>query len=376
MASSHTVKRFYRLFPWTTGKVFRRILKELFVWRLRITQPELIVIGVDPMVMDNDYAKKRHGVTPTYRKVRGFQPIQFTWKGTIIDAVFRSGKLHGMTRGTAKRMIKELVNLIRARYRQDVTVVFEMDAGFFDQAYYELCDHLNVGFVAAGKMHSGVKEHASQTGTPWGVYRNPSQIWDYVEFGYRAGNWSRFWRAFYTRPRCEEHGPQINLEFFRPENVILTNLGTNPRVLQHLCPEERKRLVKPKWIIEAHHQRGAEELTHRAFKDFGFEALPFKRFTQNQAFYYTMLLSFFLFQTFKEDVLAEVIPVTCYAHTVRRRFIDIAGKIVRTAHQTIIKFPEAIAKALKLDKLWERCQHIIPVNTPDHLLFRQPNRST
>ena len=81
MASSHTIKRLFKLFPWTTGKVFRQILKDLFVWRLNITRPDLIVIGVDTMVMDNDYAEKRHGVTPTYRKVKGFQPIQFTWKG-------------------------------------------------------------------------------------------------------------------------------------------------------------------------------------------------------------------------------------------------------------------------------------------------------
>ena len=224
--------------------------------------------------MNNDYAKKRHGVTPTYRKKKGFQPIQFTWKGTIIDAVFRSGKWHGMTRGTAKEMIKELVHLIRSRYRSDATIVLEMDAGFFDQMYFKLCDDLNAGFVASGKMHPGVKEHVGQTGTPWREYRNPNQIWDYVEFGYRAGNWSRFYRAFYTRPRGNEHDPQINLEFLRPDNVILTNLGTNPRVLQHLAATERKQLLNPEWIIEAHHQRGTEELTHRAFKDFGFEALP------------------------------------------------------------------------------------------------------
>ena len=58
MASSHTIKRFFRQFPWTTGKVFRRILKDLFVWRLNLTRPDLIVIGIDTMVMDNDYANK------------------------------------------------------------------------------------------------------------------------------------------------------------------------------------------------------------------------------------------------------------------------------------------------------------------------------
>jgi len=363
MASSHTIKRFFKRFSWTTGKTFRRVLKDLFVWRLNITRPDLIVIGIDTMVMNNDYAKKRHGVTPTYKRKKGFQPLQFTWKGTIIDAVFRSGKWHGMTRGTTKKMIIELVDLIRTRYRSDVTIVFEMDAGFYDQAHYKLCDRLNVGFVASGKMHAGVKEHVGQTKLPWGQYHNVRQIWDCVEFGYRAASWTQFWRAFYTRPRCDEEGPQMNLEFLRPDNVILTNLGTNPRVLQHLSAKERKRMLKPEWIIEAHHQRGAEELTHRAFKDFGFEELPFKRFTQNQAFYYTMLLSFFLFQTFKEDVLRDVIPVTGYATTVRRQFIDIAGKIVHGGHQIIIKFSQTLFKTLNLDTLWQRCRQVIPIPT-------------
>ena len=364
MASSHRVKRFFKLFPWTAGKVFRRILKELFVWRLLITQPDLIVIGLDTMVMDNDYAEKRHGVTPTYKKVKGFQPIQFTWRGLIIDAVFRSGKWHSNSRGTAEHMLEELVNLIRSRYRQDATIVFEMDAGFFSQAYYKRCDRLNVGFVASGKMFPDVKKHVGRTATPWCEYRNPHQIWDYVEFGYSPKDWSRFYRAFYTRPRCEEDGPQITLEFLRPENVILTNLGTNPRILENLSAAQRKRLLKPEWIIQVHHQRGAEELTHRALKDFGSQALPFKRFTQNQAFYYTMLISFFLFQTFKEDILKDVIPVTSYPTTVRRRFIDIAGKIVRGGHQIIIRFPETIVRALKLDLLWKRCSQIIPLHIP------------
>ena len=363
MASSHTIKRFFKRFSWTTGKTFRGILKDLFVWRLNITRPNLIVIGIDTMVMDNDYAKKRHGVTPTYRKKKGFQPIQFTWESTIIDAVFRSGKWNGMTRGTAKKMIKELVDLIRTRYRPDVTILFEMDAGFYDQTYYKLCDSLGVGFVASGKMHTAVKEHVSQSETHWGQYHNARQIWDYVEFGYRAKSWSEFWRAFYTRPRYDEKGPQMNLEFQRPDNVILTNLGTNPHVLRHLPEKQREQLCKPEWIIEAHHQRGAEELTHRAFKDFGFEALPFKRFTQNQALYYTMLLSFFLFQTFKEDVLKDVIPATAYATTVRRQFLDIAGKIVHGGHQTIIKFSETLIKSLNLHTLWQRCWQVIPIST-------------
>jgi len=76
-----------------------------------------------------------------------------------------------------------------------------------------------------------------------------------------------------------------------------------------------------------------------------------------------MLLSFFLFQTFKEDVLRDVIPVTSYATTVRRQFIDIAGKIVHGGHQIIIKFSQTLFKTLNLDTLWQRCRQVIPIPT-------------
>ena len=366
MGSSHRIKRFFKLFPWTTGMVFRRILKDLFLWRLRIQHPDVIEIGIDTMVMDNDYAKKRHGVSPTYKKVKGFQPIQFTWEGMIVDAVFRSGKWHAMTRGTAKHMIEDLVKLIRSHYRQDVTILFKMDAGFYNKAYYKLCDGLDVGFIASGKRYPAVKKHVGKSGTPWRQFHNKEQIWDFMEFGFTVKKGSRFWRAFYTRPRCEEDGPQIQLEFIRPEQIILTNLGTNPRVLEHLSVKERNRLVRPEWIIESYHQRGAEELAHRAFKDFGSETLPFKRFAPNQAYYYTMLISFFLFQTFKQDILGDVIPVNSYPTTIRRQFIDIAGKIVRGSREIIIKFPYHIFKTLKLDVLWKRCAQTVPILLPKY----------
>ncbi len=39
--------------------------------------------------MDNDEARKRHGVEPTHKKVKGFQPLQLNWGRLIIEAVCR-----------------------------------------------------------------------------------------------------------------------------------------------------------------------------------------------------------------------------------------------------------------------------------------------
>ena len=48
------------------------VLNTLFVWRLRLEKPGVVETSIDTMVMDNDEAEKRHGVQPTYKKVKGF----------------------------------------------------------------------------------------------------------------------------------------------------------------------------------------------------------------------------------------------------------------------------------------------------------------
>ena len=107
-------------------------------------------------------------------------------------------------------------------------------------------------------------------------------------------------------------------------------------------------------VLERYHGRGANELAHRGLKDFGSETLPFKRFESNAAFYYTMVMAFNLFESFKEDVVRDVIPVASYATTVRRKLFDIAGKIVRKGRSTILRIAEAAWARLGFAALWHR----------------------
>ncbi|MDA2930863.1 hypothetical protein MYX84_13115 [Acidobacteria bacterium AH-259-O06] len=79
LLSSHAVKRFFWAFRmWRIG-LFRRLLQQLFLWRLRLQKPAVVLLGLDTMVMDNDEAPGREGVAPTYKRVKGFQPLQVTW---------------------------------------------------------------------------------------------------------------------------------------------------------------------------------------------------------------------------------------------------------------------------------------------------------
>ena len=360
MASSHTIKRFFALFAWCHSGLFRNILNQLFVWRLKLSLPRIIELAIDTMVMDNDEAQKRHGVEPTYQKKKGFQPLHMIWGRMIVDAVFRGGKKHSNYGNTVINMIRRMVSLIRSACGEKVLIVIRMDSGFLDEKILAVLDELKVGFIVSGKMFNSIKEYvASQSAEKWGQYDHERQSWQYLEIDWGCDTWEYTYRTFYTRPLYEEG--QSLLEFARPDNIIITNLDEDSPVLALVTQAEREHWLKPETIIARHHGRGADELPHRGVKDFGFEQLPFKRFAANSAFYYCMLIAFLLFESFKQDVLKEVIPVTSYATTVRRKFIDIAAKIVTTGNKIILKVSRTVMETLQLATLWNLCNDPVPI---------------
>jgi len=76
LASSHTVKRLLSSFYHFSYFAFRRLLQRLFTWRLSVEQPDVIVLGLDMMVMHNGDAKERQGVKPNYRWGGSAPPAQ------------------------------------------------------------------------------------------------------------------------------------------------------------------------------------------------------------------------------------------------------------------------------------------------------------
>ena len=353
MLSSHAVKRFFGGFSWFRIWLFRSLLKQLFRWRLQIQKPKVVILGMDTMVMVNDEAQRRHGVEPTYKKVKGFQPLQLTWESLIIDAVFRGGSKHSNDGDTALKMVTHIVKFIRKHYGEEVPIIIRVDAGFFDQKLFQGFEKLKIGYICSGRIYAELTTLAEQAEAgQWEQYRNHQKVWDYLELGDRRGSWERFRRAFLCRPVAA--GRQRLLDYARPLSILYTNLGMGQTIDQRLAAVGQSDYLAAAGIIASYHRRGADELVHRGLKDFGFEELPFLRFAPNAALYYTMLVAFFLFECFKEDVCGEVIPVESYATTVRRRLIDVAAKIVRHAGKTILKVAAAAMEQLQFAALWSR----------------------
>jgi hypothetical protein len=292
MASSHAMKRFFRAFHIFHAAAFRWVLQELFVWRLQRQKPNSVILTLDTMVMDNDEAAKREGCDPTYKKVKGFQPLQLIWEGKIVDTIFRRGKRHSNYGQDVSKMIEGTVKLICSRYSATVPIILGMDSGFLDEKNFALCDQLRIGFIATGKMLEAVKEKvAAIPEKDWKEYANEQQAWSYAAFEYQCDKWKRGYRAVYTRPVYE--GEQRLLEFARPDNIILTNLAAGEPVLEEMPRNMQQYWLRDDSLIFHHHRRGADELPHRGLKDFGSEELPFQRFACNQAYYYLMVIGFF-----------------------------------------------------------------------------------
>ena len=200
MMGSHQVKRFFKAFSWLCGGVFRRILKRLFIWRLKIERPEEIELTIDLMIMDNDEVAKRHGVEPTYKKVKGFGSLQILWNRKVVDAIFRGGSKHSNSGHTVVNMVTEFVRLIRREYRSDVPILLRMDSGFFDEDNLVALERLNVGFICTGKIYEHVKAYVGALPEKgWKVYDNGHQGWEYIEFGYRYDSWKRYYRFILTQ---------------------------------------------------------------------------------------------------------------------------------------------------------------------------------
>ncbi len=69
-----------------------------------------------------------------------------------------------------------------------------------------------------------------------------------------------------------------------------------------------------------------------------------------------MVISHFIFETYKRDVTNDVIPISSYQNTFRRKIIDFATKITSGAGYVILNVPRTIFNNFKINDLWKKCQ--------------------
>lgn len=358
MASSHQMKRFFAKLSILPNAVFRKILHELFIWRLKIEKPKIIFLGIDTMVLDNDSSKKKEGCEPTYKKKKGFQPLHICWGPYLIDVMFRKGSAHSNHGTDYIDCIEDITKLIRSRYFPDVPIVFCADSGFCDQkafVYFE--EKLKIHYIVTGKMYDDVKEYINDLPqTDYSEFCKNNAIWKFAEFGNKLKSWNQFRRCIFTKLHMDYNG-QYLLEIGKPDSIIYTNIGLCQEADDKLHAAGGQMYFETKSIISQSHARGADELIHRSIKELATkEQLPFQSFGKNRAYYLLLVIAHFVFETYKRDVTFDVIPVTAYPNTFRRKLIDFAVKITSRARCIFLNVTKPIFQTIKIDQLWERCQ--------------------
>jgi hypothetical protein len=356
MVSSHQVKRFFASFDDQSCARFRTLLRRMAVERIRKADAEVIVLGLDSMVMDNNEAKQREGCEPTYKRKLGFHPLQLTWDRFIVDGLFRKGSVHCNKGDDAIAMIRAMVDAIRAA---GITrpIVVRLDAGFHDQKLFWQLDDLGVGVLMGGRIYRRTRRLLGLVPQSCkGVYakeRDRTWVWRYTDFHQWKERRKAFLRVLYSHTEAREGQYELQLDE-ATESLIFSNLHEESAIGKELIEAGLDRYLDAEELLGCYHGRGSDELVHRHLKDFASEQLPFKGLTMNRAWYFVMLVAFFLFECFKEDVCAGVVVVGAYPNTVRRKVLDIAAKLVRGKNRLVLKVTAATWKALCFPALWVR----------------------
>ena len=358
LASSHQIKRYFAKLSIIGNLIFNKILNELFIWRLNIEKPKIIELGIDTMVLDNDSAVKREGNEPTCKRKKGFQPLHISWGRFLIDVMFRKGSAHSNHGSDYIDRVRSIVKLIRKRYSLEVPIILCADSGFADQKAYKVFEEeLGIHFITTGVLHEHLKEYIQEL--PDETYQEIEKgkiTWGYVEFGSKLKSWKKFRRCIFTRLQREETG-QLVMSFGKPDNIIYTNIGNCAQADRKLIDAGGIHYFDAETIVRKSHQRGADELIHRSIKELATkEQLPFKSFGMNRAYYFMLVITHFLFEAYKVDVTAQVIPISSYPNTFRRKLIDFAVKIISHSRKTIVKVTQTVYQSTNIEELWRLCQ--------------------
>ena len=208
-------------------------------------------------------------------------------------------------------------NMAISSFSKEVPIVVCGDSGFADQkAYAAFEQELHIHYITTGKLYKDVTEYVKALpNKAFGKITKNKAVWQFAEFASRLKSWSKSRRCFFTKLHRDDTGQYV-MGFGKPDSVIYTNIGNCPVADRRLRAAGGDEWFKAETIIRKSHQRGADELIHRSIKELATkEQLPFKSFGMNRAYYFMLVVTHFIFKAYKQDVTAEVIPVTVYPNT-------------------------------------------------------------
>lgn len=317
------ISRFLYKFSFKTTQMLRDINFKTFKKLLSKKKLRNIVIDIDSRVVNVE--GNQEGAVKGYNpgnKGNNCYNILMAFCDELkayITGFMRSGNAY--TANGSAEMIKEII----ANLEGDVdNIVFRMDSGYFSEEIAEVIEQAGYQYVVKAKEYSKLLDKA---------YDSPVKIWE--NYGYqkqamfvcmKPDKWSKARKFAVVRElKPEEERQQLSLL----ESGDYTHAMYVTNTTWELAD-----------TVKFYEKRGnCENYIKETKYDMNIGSLKMKSFWANEAFFQLMMLVYNIFLLFKLDKL----PVSEYRQwilTFRLKYVFLAGKIIRTARQTILKLLE------------------------------------
>ena len=320
-----TVSRFLGNFNYKTTQMLRDVNFRLFRKLLQIKRLPAITIDIDSSVVNVE--GHQEGTTKGYNPKKPGNPcynLQFAFCDEIkafLSGYIRSGDTY--TSNGAAGLIQEIVAQIQ---ELSVKTTFRMDSGYFDEAILETIETMECTYVIKAKGYPTLVSKASDPGLTFVPGEDGRET---AELVVALDSWKKVRRFIVKRVR-KDPTQTAQLSFLPGEEFeyffYVTNTG---------LPAEA--------VVAFYEKRGnAENYIKEAKYDLAVGHLLLRSFWANEAIFQLMMMAYNLFLLFKMDrgMKAEYRQ---QIKTFRLKYIFLAGKIVRTARQVVLKLPEQYA---------------------------------
>ncbi|MEA3451732.1 MAG: hypothetical protein U9Q83_07490 [Bacteroidota bacterium] len=142
------------------------------------------------------------------------------------------------------------------------------------------------------------------------------------------------------------------LDFHQSDSVIYTKIGINQELDRKHEGTKAEKYFTTKRLINFSHSKGKGELVHCSLKELATkEPLTFDKFGMNMVYYYLIVITHFLFETYKFDITNERVPLKSYPNIFRRKLIDFPVKIVSHDGEKVLQVVKIAYNNLNISNL-------------------------
>jgi hypothetical protein len=317
-----TVSRFLGNFSYKTTQKLREINFKVFVKLLRKKKLKSITIDIDSSVVNVEGHQEG--------AVKGYNPkklgnncynLQFAFCDEIkayLTGYVRSGDTY-TSNGTAE-MIKEIMAYLK---NEGLEITFRMDRGYFDEDILKTIESFGCTYVIKGKEYPTL---VAQVTDPSVVFVTGDKGRETAELTAALNTWDKA-RRFVVSRVLKDEKDRKQLSFLEGEEYDYFFFVTNTE----LSSVE---------VVEFYEKRGnCENYIKEAKYDMAVGHLLLQFFWANEAIFQLMMLAYNLFLLFKMD-FANGTEYRQQIKTFRLKYIFLAGKIIRTARNVVMKLSE------------------------------------